>query len=64
MTRFEKWARQQDRVDIICGRSVCDNCILFSVCKREIDCKSDWKDACEAYLDEEVDDEESTKRTD
>jgi len=60
MTRFEKWISKQDRFKIVCEKSVCKDCILSPVCASS----SDWGEECEAYLDEEVDDEESTKRTD
>lgn len=67
MTRFEKWARQQDRAKLICSSQfMCDDCVLKPVCDRDIagELKGDRWEECEKYLDEEADDEESTKRAD
>lgn len=61
MTRFEKWISQQDRVDLICNdknRWLCKGCVLLPVCdkyKYARESEKAFRDECEAYLDEEVD---------
>lgn len=61
MTRFEKWARQQDRARLICSSQfMCDDCILKPVCDRAVAAgknRDRWE--AEAYLDEEVGDKDS-----
>lgn len=76
MTRFEKWiAKQvekwlakQGKVNIICHADsvFCERCVILPVCDKYKDRGSveGFRDEAEAYLDEEVEDEESVKRTD
>lgn len=72
MTRFEKWIAQQDegkRAEMICSVSKCSDCPIKPACA-SVDSSvngyrdEEWIKTCEAYLDEEVDDEKSHKRTD
>jgi len=65
MTRFEKWLAQQDegmRAEMICSVSMCSNCPIKSACVSVDQSVSgyrdeEWAKACEAYLDEEVEEE-------
>lgn len=60
-TRFDKWIAGQSRVDIICEYYLeCEKCILFPICDKYRDyCEKPKKfyEECEAYLDEEVEEE-------
>lgn len=68
MTRFDKWISGQSRARIICDLyDSCEECPLCEFCKNILRMPAEdidefyerWAKACEAYLDEEVGDEES-----